>query len=399
MRKFLKHFLRWTLIIILVLIGLLYLTDNQYILRGLKLTYFKGYTTANIDDYKDFDNRIVLHGTPQPWEAHPNYGKVELTDTLRRELERFETAGFGIFKDGKWVYDEYWMDYNARSKTNSFSMAKSMVSMLLFAAIEDGYIKGIEQPITDFLPEYQYNPFAMQTTIGDLSAMTAGYDWREDYYLPLNPTAKAYYGADIEKQILDRTFIRPSGGHFKYLSGVTQLLGIVIERATNKRLSDYLSEKFWQPLGMEEDALWSTDGDNKMEKAYCCVNSNVRDFAKLGQLLLNQGNWNGKQLLDSAHVKKMVTPNYKAFNEGESAIYGYSIWTDYEHKPQFYAMLGHLGQRIICIPSENLVIVRLGRKKDQRPLNLGPLPGTDIYYYVDEVMKMVGKEITNSTTN
>lgn len=125
-----------------------------------------------------------------------------------------------------------------------------------------------------------------------------------------------------------------------------------------------------------------------MEKAYCCLNSNVRDFAKFGQLLLQKGNWNGRQILDSAFVEKMVTPNYKAFKKNEPARYGYSIWTDYEHQPNFYGLMGHLGQRVIVIPSENLVIVRLGHEKDKRNFGKGFLD-TDTYYFVDEVIKML----------
>jgi len=125
-----------------------------------------------------------------------------------------------------------------------------------------------------------------------------------------------------------------------------------------------------------------------MEKAYCCLNSNVRDFGKLGQLLLQNGNWNGKQILDSAFVRKMITPNYEAFDKNEHARYGYSIWTDYEHEPNFYGFMGHLGQRIIVVPSENLVIVRLGRIKDNRNMGKGFLDN-DTYIYVDEVMKML----------
>ncbi|MGI9527558.1 MAG: serine hydrolase domain-containing protein, partial [Weeksellaceae bacterium] len=167
-------------------------------------------------------------------------------------------------------------------------------------------------------------------------------------------------------------------------------LAIVVERATGENLTQLMTTYFWKPLGMEQDGLWSLDGNGKMEKAYCCVNATARDFAKIGQLLLNQGSWNGNQLMDSTHVEMMVKPNLEAFGSDEPARYGYSIWTDYEHQPSFYALLGHLGQRTIVIPEENLVIVRLGKKKDKRVLNKGILQeaGTDIYYFVEEVLKM-----------
>lgn len=391
MRKFRKIIVRSVqalLALIFLLIALLYLTGNQYIIRGVKLTYLQGHDTANIDDYKDFDNNIILAHKAQPWFEHELYNQIPLTDTLEAELERFETIGFFVAKNGEALWEKYWEGYSPKSHTNSFSMSKSVVTMLLGKAIEQGYIESLDQPITDFLPEFKGDEFAEKCTVGDMSAMTSGYDWTEDYYWPLNPTAKAYYGKNIEKQMLKRKFKEEPGGHFEYLSGTTQLLGIVLERAVGISVSQYLQEEFWQPMGMEEDAYWSKDRKDGMEKVYCCLNSNVRDFGKLGQLLLQKGNWNGKQILDSAFVEKMVTPNAKAFNKGEHQRYGYSIWTDYEHNPNFYGLMGHLGQRVIVVPEEDLVIVRLGREKDERDLGKGFLD-TDTYYFVDEVMKMI----------
>ena len=136
-------------------------------------------------------------------------------------------------------------------------------------------------------------------------------------------------------------------------------------------------------MGMEQDALWSLSGE--IEKSFCCINSNVRDFAKLGQLLLQKGNWNGHQLLDSAFVEWMITPDPIAFEQDKPRKYAHSLWIDEEHQPAFYALLGHLGQRIIVVPDHNIVIVRLGKKDDKRPLGRGHLD-TDTYYYVDEVV-------------
>lgn len=387
-RKILLRTLQVILGILLLLVAILYITGNDYIIRGVQLTYMKGHKTANIDDYKDFDNNLILASQPQPWEQHELFNKIPLTDTLQNELARFRSIGFFVVKDGKALWEYYWDGYSNESHTNSFSMSKSVITMLLGKAIEQGYVRSLDQPITDFLPEFKDDELGKLCTVGDLSAMTSGYDWSEDYYFPLNPTAKAYYGDRIEKQMLKRNFIQKPGGYFNYISSDTQLLAIILQRATKRSVSQYLQEEFWQPMGMEQDAYWSKDRKDGMEKAYCCLNSNVRDFGKFGQLLLQNGNWNGKQILDSAFVKKMITPNYKAFKKGQPARYGYSIWTDYEHEPNFYGLMGHLGQRVIVIPSENLVIVRLGHEKDKRNLGKGFLD-TDTYYFVDEVMKML----------
>jgi CubicO group peptidase (beta-lactamase class C family) len=267
-------------------------------------------------------------------------------------------------------------------------MAKSITTLLLGKAIEQGYIKDLQQPIVDFIPEFANDSLGRLTTVGDLSAMRSGFDWDEDYYSPINMTTEAYFGKDIEKQMLKRGFSHQPGKHFKYQSADTQLLAIVLKRASGKGLAEYLSEEFWKPMGMEHDALWSISGG--IEKSFCCVHSNVRDFAKLGQLLLQKGNWNGVQLLDSAFVEKMITPNYEAFEPNEPKKYGYSIWMDEVHNPSFYGMMGHLGQRIIVVPSENIVIVRLGKSKDAVHPERGHLD-TDTYYFVDEVIKIVNE--------
>ncbi|MDR2920388.1 MAG: beta-lactamase family protein [Tannerella sp.] len=386
--KFLKNILLIIAGMIILAIIAIYISGHGYVITAIQKTILKGYTTTNIDDHPDFKNHVIHAGNPQLWPLHEKYNQIQLTDTLRNELETFQTIGFAIIQDGKLLYEEYWDNYSDESLTNSFSMAKSVTTFLLGKAIEEGYIKSLHQPITDFIPEFQNDSLGKLCTVGDLSAMTSGFDWSEEYYTPFNPTTEAYFGKDIEKMLLKRKFSHQPGGKFKYSSADTQLLAIVLKRATRKNLADYLSEKFWTPMGMEHDALWSISGG--IEKSFCCIHSNIRDFARLGQLLLQEGNWNGTQLLDTAFVKQMVTPNYKAFDANEPKKYGYSIWTDENHQPAFYGMMGHLGQRIIIIPEYNTVIVRLGKMKDKRSLGKGHLD-TDTYYFVDEVVKMLKK--------
>jgi CubicO group peptidase (beta-lactamase class C family) len=392
MKRLSKLFLK-ILVAIFIVISLiiiyLSISGNGYVIRAVQKTILKGYLTSNIDDHTDFDNNIIRAGRPQAWELHEYYNQIRLTDTLRKELEDFQTIGFAVIKNGKLLYEEYWSGYSDESLTNSFSMAKSITTLLLGKAIEEGYIQGLNQRIVDFIPEFSNDSFGSLVTVGHLSSMRSGFDWDENYYTPLHATTEAYYGNDIEKQLLKRHFSQEPGGRFKYSSADTQLLAIVLKRATGKSLAQYLSEKFWQPLGMEHDALWSVSGG--IEKSFCCVHSNVRDFAKLGQLLLQKGRWNGRQLLDSAFVERMITPNIEAFEPDEPAKYGYSIWIDDKHSPAFYGMLGHLGQRILVVPDEDMVIVRLGKSKDEKHPSAGFLD-SDIYYIVNETIKSIKKQ-------
>jgi CubicO group peptidase (beta-lactamase class C family) len=391
MKKGYKILLRIILVIVAILllaVAGLHIAGHGYIISAVRFTYLKGHSTAHIDDHPYFTNHVIKAGTPQFWPLHEKFNQLQLTDTLRKELEDYLSAGFAIFKDGKKLYEEYWDGYSETSLTNSFSMAKTVTTMLLGKAIEQGYIKNLDQPITDFLPEFRNDPFGRLCTVGHLSAMRSGFDWSEEYYSPFSPTTEAYYGSDIERMLLKRKFSSRPGGLFRYCSADTQLLAIILKRATGKSLADFLSEEFWQPMGMEHDALWSLSAG--LEKSFCCLHTNVRDYAKLGQLLLQKGNWNGRQLLDSAFVERMITPDKEAFEPGKPLKYGYSVWIDTIHQPAFYAFLGHLGQRIIMVPDYNLVIVRLGKTDDKRPLGKGHLD-TDTYYYVDEVVRMINR--------
>ncbi|MDE4454404.1 serine hydrolase domain-containing protein [Psychrobacter sp. DAB_AL62B] len=394
----LKTLFKWIvvpIVALLIIISLgLVVTGNAYIFRGLQLTYLKGENTANIDDYVDFDNRTIRAKDPITWDKSSNFEQVKLTPTLQNALDTDETVAFAIIKDGKLLYENYWQGYSADSHTNSFSMAKTVTTMLYLKAVEDGYISSIDEPITKWLPEYADNQYAQGCTLSHLSAMTSGYDWTEDYYFPINPTAESYYGHDLVKQMVNRDFVEECGDQFKYSSGDTQMLGIALSRALEPHgytISSYLEEKFWQPLGMEGDAYWSLDGSESIEKVYCCLNASALDFAKFGQLLLNGGEWQGKQLLSKEHVDFIITPNVEAFAEGQAQVYGHSVWTDMESPIPFYAMLGHLGQRVLVLPEENAIIVRLGKQKGLPTPVEGFHLEPDLGQYVTEVKKLLDK--------
>ena len=376
--KLLKKILLTFLGLLILSVGLLYLFNKEYLLKGIRITYLKGYTTAYIDDYPEFDNRKIEAGQPQTWPEHTAYNSVKATKKLQQINQKLGTVAFLIIKNDSIWYEDYAEGYSADSKTNSFSMAKSITSALLGKAIRDGFIENLDQPVADF-----YSQFDKRLTVGDLSSMASGLNWQEDYYNPFGMTARAYLDENIREQILNLKVIEEPGKEFKYLSGNTELLGMVIEKATGKNLSQYLSESFWKPLGMHESALWQLDSEESgMEKAYCCIASNARDFAKFGKLYSNQGNFEGKQLLDSSFIQKSILPRFK-----ETPFYGYGFWLSNFMKKKIFAMRGILGQYVISIPEDQLIIVRLGR---QRGKKLEDKKFTqDFYTYIRESYKML----------
>jgi len=376
--KLLKKILLSFLGLIILSVGLLYLFNKEYLLKGIRITYLKGHKTAYIDDYPNFDNRTIEAGKPQAWPEHSAYNSVQATQKLQQTNEDLGTVAFLIIKNDSIWYESYADGYSATSKTNSFSMAKSVTSALLGKAIRDGYIKNLEQPVADFFPQ-----FDKRLTVGDLSSMASGLNWQEDYYNPFGMTAQSYLDENIRKIILNLKVVEQPGEKFKYLSGNTELLGMVIEKATQKSLSNYLSESFWEPLGMHEDALWQLDSEESgMEKAFCCLASNARDFAKFGRLYAHQGNFRGRQLLDSSFVQKSTEPRF-----AETPFYGYGFWlSNFMHK-KIVVMRGILGQYVISIPEDKVVIVRLGHQRGER---LADKKFTkDFYTYIRESYKMI----------
>ena len=387
--KFLKKFLLWLVIIIASVTALLYIFDVDYLIKAVRVVYLNGHTTAFLSDYEYFDNREIKNGTAQPWALHKDYNKVKATRRLEEVHKELGTVAYLIIKNDSIWHESYYDGYGSDSKSNSFSMAKTVVTTAMFAAIQEGKIKSLDQPVSDYFPEFGKGK-AAKLTVGDLSSMSTALDWGEQYSSPFSITTRAYFGGHLWDTMLDVEIKKDKEGNelepgteFEYVSGATELLAMVITKATGQTLSDYVSDKFWKPMGMEHGALWQLDKEDGIEKAYCCIGSNARDFARFGKLLKHHGNWNGTQVIDSAYVQKMITPKFP-----ESPQYGYGVWLhDYLGK-QMYYLRGHLGQFVIVIPEDDLVIVRLGHKKG---LQTDTDPhSNDFYVYVDEAYKMMG---------
>ncbi len=384
--RVLKKTLKGVLLVFLLLVALLYLFDYEYILRGVRVVYFTGHKTAYIDDTPYFDTHDIKNNPNSitPWALDSNYNKVKATVKLDSLHKALGTVAYLIVKNDSIFHEFYAEGYSRKSKTNSFSMAKSITTAMLFKAIEQGYIKSLETPVASFLPEIK-GAFSSQLTVGDLSSMSSGLNWQESYSSPFSVTARANYDKNIRKLMLGLQVVDKPGQSFKYLSGATQVLGLVIEKATNKTLSNYLSENFWQPLGMSQPALWQLDSEQSgLEKAFCCVASNARDFARFGQLWINNGKWNGKQLILEDLAIKAQQPRFK-----ESPQYGYGLWLDtYKGKKVTY-MRGILGQYVICIPQDGITIVRLGH---HRSPPTDTKAGSDYSIYINEAYKMLNSK-------
>ncbi len=381
MTIFRKVFL-WFAGIIAFIVVLAYVFDVEYLFKAVRTIYFNGHVTAFLDDYKYFNNRVIQNGTLQPWPISKQYNKEKASANLQNLHDKTGTVAFLVIRNDSILHESYFDGYDVSSKSNSFSMAKSIVSAALGKAIMEGKVKSLEQPVSDFFPEFKKGA-AGKMTVGDLSSMSSGLNWDENYYSPFSITTRAYFDDHLDKAILNLKVTETPGQSFKYLSGNTQLLAMVVEKATGKSLADYVSDSFWKPMGADNPALWQTDRDGGIVKAFCCIASGARDFARFGKLYMDFGKWNGKRILDSAFVAKSIVPKFP-----DSPQYGYGWWL-FEHKGKSgYYMRGHLGQFTIVIPQDDLVIVRLGHKHIRS--TTGDPHSDDFYTYIDEALKLSG---------
>jgi CubicO group peptidase (beta-lactamase class C family) len=391
--KFIKGFFKWFLIILIIINVLILATGNTHIYKGLQHTYLKGRSGPSPIEYTIFANNEIKAAKELPWAVSKNYNKVELSTVARKELEDFKSLAFLVIKNDSILYEEYWDEGAKGSITNSFSMAKTFVSVLVGIAIGEGKIKNVDQAVGDFIPEYKLGENA-KLTVKHLLTMSSGIDFDEDYVSPFAYPAKAYYGNDIRTLTMKYKLVETPGKVFKYLSGNTELLAFVLEKATGKSISEYASEKLWIPLGASKSAFWSLDHENGVEKAYCCFNSNARDFARIGSLYMHQGNWYGKQIVPEEYVKNSIVPANLVDEENKpNDRYGYSWWMlDYKGMHIYYAR-GILGQYVVAIPDKNILMVRLGHKRSKEKINDHP---KDVYTYIDAALDLNEKTISTN---
>lgn len=366
--KVFKKIIKYLAIVIAFLIALTYALGYDYLFKGIAKTYLRGEASATIDDGELFPQNIILAEKPEAWILDSLYNKKKLPANLVSELKESQTVSFLVIKNGKLLHEEYWDGYNKNSVTNSFSMAKTVTSLLLGAAIDDGRIKSENQFFSDFYPEFSPTEYGKFLTLKNLITMESGLDWDEKYHNPFSPNAKAYYGNHLFDAVMNQKIVKMPGKSYVYQSGNTQLLGFAIKKAVNMPLASFASKKLWNPLGMEQNAYWSTD-ENKMEKSFCCIHSNSRDFAKLGQLILEEGKVDSLQIIPQDYIKKMITPTKES-----NYSYGYGIWINPNFEYPYYYFRGILGQYIVIVPNEKLVLVRTGNNesievtKDNHPV-------------------------------
>ncbi len=367
-------------IVVLAFIALLF-QPNPYFRKAL------WYLTANTDDYKIFPNRIIEPASHSSLlKKSEAYNTYMLNKNEMDYLHRFKSKSFLVIHNDSIRFESYYGNFYDTSICNSFSMAKSIVSLLVGAARHEEHINSYNDPIINYIPGM--DPENENISIDNLLNMSSGLKWDESYWNPFSATTRAYYGNNIEKLVTSLESEEKPGKYFNYLSANTQLLGIILKNSTGETLSEYAERKLWHPIGAEHFALWSIDKPEGMEKAYCCFNATTKDFARIGQLILHEGYYNKHQIIDSSYIQKIKTPANHLKDDAQKAVgfYAAQWWlANYKDLDILYAR-GILGQYIIIVPSKELVIVRLGDKRSKQKKNHHPL---DFYKYLELGLKII----------
>lgn len=288
-------------------------------------------------------------------------GEIQNTTEFLAETD---TVALLVIHNGTVKYENYWLTGGPTVQWMSFSVGKSFLSAMIGIAIEEGLIDSIATPITDYVPELKGSAYD-NVSIKDVLQMSSGARWNEDYSDP-NSDIMRYgnvwaTGGSFDEFTASLEREREPGTYNYYNSTDTQALGMLMVRATGQSLASYAEEKLWAPLGMEDDGFWNTDNSG-MEMAAGGLQVTARDYAKLGQLFLQDGKWLGEQIIPADWVKASVTPDaphlmpeaHPEFPVG----YGYQWWVLDGDEGEFSA-LGIYNQAIYVNPSRDLVIVKL----------------------------------------
>jgi CubicO group peptidase (beta-lactamase class C family) len=289
-------------------------------------------------------------------------------------LDRQRVTGLLVLKDGRIVLERYQYDRTEANRFVSQSMAKSVTSLLTGLAIQEGKIRALDDLAKAYVPALAGNPYG-ETSLRHLLQMSSGITFREVYsgtddvatLSRLAVGGQGPGGVAVLEPFRNNQRHSPPGTKFVYASIETEVLGLVVRQAVGMSLADYLSQRIWQPMGAEADAIWFVDKSGQ-EAAYCCLAATLRDYGRLGMLLANDGVARGKQVVPRAWIAQATepTPGYPHLRPGVATPYlgyGYQFWI-FPGDHRRFALFGVRGQAIFVDPALKLVLVQTAVWKD-----------------------------------
>src|ERR1700691_5618028 len=297
-----------------------------------------------------------VHALPQARkQLSPTWTYADRRCTVADYMSTNRTSGVLVLKDGKIVLERYGLGRTSKDRWTSFSVAKSLTSTLVGAAIQDGKIKGPDAMVTDYVPELKGSAYD-GVTVRQLLMMSSGVKWNEDYTDPKSDVAQAGFTGSEPGMDPLVSYMRhlpraaEPGTKWHYDTGETDMVGIMVSNAVGLPLSQYLPEKIWTTYGMEQDAVWMVNASGKQERGGCCISMTLRDYARVGQFILDGGKAQGRQIVPPSWVTQATT---KEIDNGAGG-YGYFWWI---RQNGSYEAVGIFGQSITTFKDDRLIIV------------------------------------------
>ncbi|MFZ5783060.1 MAG: serine hydrolase domain-containing protein [Pseudomonadota bacterium] len=317
---------------------------------------------------KLFASRVVRRGSqvrelPRGHEIAPRYRIDGREHDVASFMDRNIIVGLLVIHDGKVVLERYGLGLQEHDRWSTMSTVKSMTAMLVGAAVQDGAIPSIHEPLVRYLPELAGSAYE-GVTLHHVLTMSSGVLWNEDYadrQSDVNRYSKSLADrvpGGVLRLMASLPRAHPPGSAFLYNSGDTYLLGAALTRAVGRPLADYLSEKIWQPAGMECDAFYTLESEGGQEIGGSRAGMVLRDFGRFAQFVLDDGVIGGRRVLPEGWVQAASTPAFALASPPVVDIthYGYSWWLG----DGVMAALGHAGQRIDVFRDQRLAVVTLG---------------------------------------
>ncbi|MGW2022940.1 serine hydrolase domain-containing protein [Streptomyces decoyicus] len=285
--------------------------------------------------------------------------------SFKEFLSKTRTNAFLVLRDGKVTYEWYGKGFTADTRMPSWSVAKSVVSLLVGQAVERGKLRESDR-LVDLLPELRSKGPYDGITVRDLLDMSSGIDVDENYspWRPFTGTARMMLTRDLRTFVKDhRDLTYTPGSRASYRSVDTMMLGLILMRVEKKTLANLVSEDIWKPMGATHTATWNLDREDGVEKAFCGLNATARDFAKIGQLVLDKGSANGQQIIPKKWVTRLATPAAHRIDD-----WGYSAqwWHPSGGNGKDFSAIGIYGQYVYVAPDARTVIVKLSNHGTQQ---------------------------------
>lgn len=365
-----------SILAILAIIGLAVLIYNYKTIQRLQRTihlFDEDVIVYNFQNMAEISDISHLAPSPSPtiFAKQLDYKLIDqfsFKDSIFKTEEYLKntiTEGLMVIHRDTVVFEQYYNGLKENTTHISWSMAKSVVSTLLGIAHDEGLFK-LDEPVTKYLPQFKGTGYD-NVPIKHILQMSSGVGFNEDYgdyNSDINRFGRAFaIGSSFEEFAKTLKNARPSGTYCHYVSLDTQVLGILLSKITGKTLTAYLKEKLWIPLGMQDKAEWIVD-DTGFEMALGGLNMTMRDYAKMGQLFLHKGYFNGKQIVSEQWVEAATTPDAPHLMPGDHGKsshnlgYGYQWWIPEVDEGDFFAA-GIYNQYIYVQPNKDLVIVKL----------------------------------------